>query len=329
MDLSRHFDNRNVLVTGGLGFIGSNLSHRLVELGARITLVDSMIPDAGGNLYNIRGIENKVNVNISDIRDRNSVPHLVRDKNYIFNLAGQVSHIDSMHNPYNDLEINARAQLTILEACRYHNPDVKMVYTSTRQVYGKTDYLPVDEKHILHPIDVNGVSTMAGEWFHTVYNNVYGIRCCSLRLTNTYGPRQLLRHNRQGFFPWFVRLILEGRELDIFGDGTQVRDFNYVDDVVDAMLLAAVSEQANGEVFNLGAERFYSLLELVELMIKIRGGSYKLTPFPAEAKKIDIGDYYGDYRKITRVLGWRPQVTIEEGLRKTFDYYDQNMQHYV
>lgn len=327
--IESRYSGSNVLITGGLGFIGSNLARRLVSLGAKITLVDSLIPAYGGNLYNIKGIEDQVTVNIADIRDENGMHYLVRGKEYIFNLAGQVSHIDSMNDPYTDLEINCRSQLSILEACKKNNPSVKIIYAGTRQVYGKPTYLPVDEKHLLQPVDVNGINNMAGEWYHILYNNVYGIRTTSIRLTNTYGPRQLMKHSRQGFVYWFIRQAIDGEEIQIFGDGSQRRDFTYVDDVVDALLRVGAMEEANGEIFNLGGERAYSLLEFVELLLKVCGdGLYKAVPFPAEKKVIDIGSFYADYTKIRETIGWRPQISLEEGLKRTVEYYRENREHY-
>jgi UDP-glucose 4-epimerase len=324
-----HFEKKNVLITGGMGFIGSNLAHRLAELGAKITLVDSLVPDYGGNPFNIQGLADRVKINIADVRDEHSMAYLVQGQHYIFNLAGQVSHIDSMENPYTDLEINVRSQLSIMEACRKNNRDVKIVYTSTRQIYGKPNYLPVDENHLAQPTDVNGINKLCGELYHILYNNVYGIRAVSLRLTNTYGPRQLMKHARQGFIGLFVRLIVEGKELQIFGDGSQVRDFNYVDDVVDACLIAAADEKANGEIFNLGGDEPMSLKALVELMIEINGsGSYQLIPFPPEKKSIDIGDYYGDYRKMKSTLGWQPKTDLRSGLQKTLSFYKENLAWY-
>ncbi|HLE80867.1 MAG TPA: NAD-dependent epimerase/dehydratase family protein, partial [Dehalococcoidia bacterium] len=211
------YEGRAILVTGGLGFIGSNLARRLVDLGAKVLVVDSLIPEYGGNLFNIQGIEDRLRVNIADVRDQNSMDYLVRGQDILFNLAGQVSHIDSMLDPYTDLEINCRSQLSLLEACRKRNPGIKVVYAGTRQVYGKPRYLPVDEDHLLQPTDVNGINTMAGEWYHILYNNVYQVRACSLRLTNTYGPGLLVRHNRQGFIGWFIRQVLDGEEIQIFG----------------------------------------------------------------------------------------------------------------
>lgn len=324
------FAGRNVLVTGGLGFIGSNIARRLVDYGAQVTLVDSMVPAYGGNSFNIRGFEHKVHVNIADVRDEHSMAFLVRGRDLIFNVAGQVSHLDSMEDPYTDLEINVRAQLSILEACRKNNREVKIVYASTRQLYGKPNYLPVDEKHPAQPTDANGINKLCGELYHILYNNVYGIRAVSLRLTNTYGPGQLVKHARQGFMGWFIRQIVEGDQIQIFGDGKQVRDFNYVEDVVDAMILAAAAREADGQIFNLGGEEPIDLKSLVELMIDINaGGSYRFVPFPAEKKAIDIGDFHGDFSKIKSVLGWTPKTPLREGLRRTLDFYKENLTWYL
>lgn len=323
------YNGKKVLITGGLGFIGSNLAIKLCRFGAEILIVDSLIDGYGGNLFNIEPVKDKVQINIADVRDESSMNYLVKNKDFIFNLAGQVSHIDSMTDPYTDLEINCRSQLSILEACRKNNKDVKIIYAGTRQQYGKPDYLPVDEKHLVHPTDVNGINKMAGEWYHILYNNVYGIRAVSLRLTNTYGPRQLVRHNRQGFFGWFVRKILDREEIEIFGDGNQVRDFNYVDDVVNAFLIAGLSENGFGNFYNLGGKERVTLKNLVELMIKINGrGSYRIVPFPEDRKLIDIGDFYASYEKINSELNWSPEVELAAGLQLTFDYYGKNKKYY-
>ncbi|MCL5265506.1 MAG: NAD-dependent epimerase/dehydratase family protein [Chloroflexi bacterium] len=327
--LENAFRGKKTMITGGLGFIGSNLAHRLVELGADVLLIDSLIPDYGGNLQNVADIRDKVRMNIADIRDENGMNHLVRGQDYIFNLAGQVSHIDSMRDPYTDLEINCRSQLSILEACRKNNPDAKLVFASTRQIYGVPDYLPVDERHLLHPTDVNGINKMAGEWYHIVYNNIYGIRACSLRLTNTYGPRLLVKHNRQGFVGWFIRQAIDGERIKLFGTGEQRRDFTYVDDAVNAFLLAAAKDEANGQVYNLGGLQPVSLLKLVQILVELcPGASYEIVPFPDDRKRIDIGDYFGSFSKIRYALGWIPQVPLAEGLRRTVEFYRANKQYY-
>src|SRR5688572_1449734 len=318
------------MITGGLGFIGSNLAHQLAALGARVLIVDSLIPEYGGNLFNIRAIEDHLRVNIADVRQQSTMNYLVRGNDVIFNLAGQVSHIDSMQDPYTDLEINCRSQLSILEACRRYNPAVKVVFAGTRQVYGRPDSLPVTEQHLVKPTDVNGINKAAGENYHLVYNNVFGVRACSLRLTNVYGPRQLIKHNRQGFIGWFIRLALEDHEIQIYGDGRQLRDFVYVDDAADAFLRAGASETSNGQVFNVGGPEPISHRDLVELLIAVAGsGRYRFVEWPPEKKAIDIGDFYSDSSLIARTLGWTPVTPLREGLTRTIDFYRAHLPHYV
>ncbi len=323
------FHGRNVIVTGGLGFIGSALARRLVAYGANVTLIDSLIPQYGGNLFNIEDIRDRVRVNISDVRDPFSLRHHVSGQDVLFNLAGQTSHLDSMKEPEADLEINCKAQLSILETCRQVNPAIRIVFAGTRQIYGKPDYLPVDEAHPIRPVDVNGINKTAGEWYHLLYHANYGIPCSVLRLTNTYGPRMRARDARQTFLGVWLRLLVEGRPIQIFGDGSQRRDFNYVDDVVDALLCVAASESAAGKVYNLGGDEVVSLKELAALLVEVNGaGSYELVPFPGELKKIDVGDYFGDFRKITAEQGWRPVVPLREGLKRTIEFYRLHGKHY-
>jgi UDP-glucose 4-epimerase len=294
-----------------------------------VLLVDSLVPEYGGNLQNIAALNGRVRVNIADVRDEFSMKVLIQKQDFLFNLAGQTSHWDSMQDPYTDLEINCRSQLSILEACRKHNPGVRVVYASTRQIYGIPDFLPVDENHRLHPTDVNGINKMAGEWYHILYSQVYGIRACALRLTNTYGPRMRVRDARQTFLGWWIRRTICGEEIEVYGDGKQLRDFNYVDDVVDALLIAAVRKEAYGQIFNLGASPPIALRELAALLIAVNGGgAYRIVPFPAERKKIDIGDYYGDFRRIRETLGWQPRTPLAEGLARTVAYFQQQREHY-
>jgi UDP-glucose 4-epimerase len=318
------------MITGGLGFIGSNIARRLVEFGSDVLLMDSLIPDSGANFFNIDGIADKVRVNIADVRQESTMHHLVRDREVIFNLAGQVSHIDSMKDPYTDLEINCRSQLSILEACRKFNPAVKIVFAGTRQVYGKPDSLPVTESHLVRPVDVNGINKAAGENYHLLYNNVFHVRACSLRLTNVYGPRQLIKHNRQGFIGWFIRLALEGREIQIFGDGSQIRDLVYVDDAADAFLRAGASDACNGQVFNVGGSEPISHTDLVELLLDVAGtGSVRHVPWPPEKKAIDIGSFYADSSRFRGAVGWEPRVSLRAGFAKTLEYYREHAKEYL
>ena len=323
------FEEKRVLITGGLGFIGSNLARRLVELGADVVLVDSLVPEYGGLRFNVAGIEDRVTVNISDVRDEHSLRYLVRDRDILFNLAGQTSHLDSMTDPYTDLEINARSQLSILEACRHENPAAKIVFASTRQIYGRPQRLPVDEAHPVAPVDVNGINKTAGEWYHLLYGEVYGLRTTVLRLTNTYGPRMRVKDARQTFLGIWVRRALEGGELLVYGDGSQLRDLTYVDDAVDAFLATADGDEATGRVYNLGGPPPISLLELAQVVIAAAGsGAVRTIPFPEDRKSIDIGDFYADWSAIERDLDWRPKVDVVEGVRRTIEYYREHGAQY-
>ena len=323
------FNGKRALITGGLGFIGSNLAIHLLDAGAEVMLLDSLVPEYGGNIFNIEGLTGALKMNVSDVRDPYSMRHLIREQDYLFNLAGQTSHMDSMQDPYTDLEINCRAQLSMLEACRKHNPDVKVVFASTRQLYGKPDYLPVREDHPVRPVDVNGINKMAGEWYHILYNNVFDVKSCALRLTNTYGPRMRVKDARQTFLGIWIRLLLEGKPFEVW-EGQQLRDFTFVDDAADAMIRAALSNDTRGKVFNLGGDCVISLQALADLLIECHGGgTYELRSYPAERKRIDIGDYYADDSSIRSALGWEPRTPLREGLVRTLNYYRQHLHHYL
>lgn len=323
------YTDKKVLLTGGLGFIGSNLARALVAQGAQVTLVDSLIPLYGGNSFNVEDIRDKLTVNVCDVRDRFAIEHLLQDQDYLFNLAGQTSHMDSMTDPKTDLDINAAAQLSILEACRTANPGIRVVFASTRQIYGKPTYLPVDEEHPICPVDVNGINKLAGEWYHLLYSKVYGIRSTVLRLTNTYGPGMRVKDARQTFLGIWIKQLIEGQPIKVFGDGLQLRDFNYVDDCVEAFLLSGLKDEAIGKIYNLGSEEVINLKDLAARMINFMPGrTYDIVPFPPERKAIDIGDYYSDFSLIRRELGWAPRISLDEGLCRSIDYYREFGQHY-
>jgi UDP-glucose 4-epimerase len=331
--VNRFYDGLPVLVTGGLGFIGSNLAIRLLQLGAQVTVVDSLIPETGGNAFNIEPVQDDPHLTVRtvDVRDVLAMERLVRTQALIFNLAGQVSHIDSMTDPFTDLEINCRSQLALLDTCRRVAPQIKVVFASTRQIYGRVaeEHLPVDERQPPSPVDVNGINKLAGERYHVLYNNVHGIRTSVLRLTNTYGPRMLVKNNRQTAIGWLIRQVMDGETITIYGDGLQLRDFTYVDDAVEAFLMAGMNDTANGQVFNIGAIEPISLRELADLLIEVSGsGRYELVPFPPERKAIDIGSIYVDDRKIRRVLKWRPRIDMREGLARTIEFYRAHRAHY-
>jgi UDP-glucose 4-epimerase len=326
--LDSFYRGRRVLITGGLGFIGSNLTIVLSELGAHIQIIDSMIPDYGGNLFNIEPVRNRVHVNFSDVRDRSSLNYLVQQCDMMFNLAGTLSHVDSMQDPFTDLEINCVSQLSILESCRRFNPSVKIVFAGTRGQYGRTGGKPVDEDHPMHPVDVNGINNLAGESYHLLYNEVHGIRACSLRLTNTFGPRHQMRHPRQGVLNWFLRQIIDGETVRIFGNGHQVRDTNYVADVVEAFLLAMMNDGTDGKAFNVGGEAL-SLKQFVELAVEEnRGGAFELVLFPEDSRKIEVGNYVADFTRFRELCEWKPRVDVREGIRRTLEYYREFRDYY-
>jgi UDP-glucose 4-epimerase len=316
------------LVTGGLGFIGSSLVRRLVKLGAQVTILDALIEGQGGHEFNVAGLNGDIRIDHRDIRDQQALTELIPGQDYLFNLAGQTSHMGSMKNPFMDLEVNAKSQLAIVETCRTLNPGVKIVFTSTRQIYGRPDYLPVDEKHPLRPVDVNGVNKLAGEGFHRLYNEVYGIRSCVLRLTNTYGPRMRVKDAAQTFVGIWIRRILEGQDFEVWGGG-QLRDFTYVEDLVDALILCAERSEADGRTFNLGGEML-SLRDLADALVRVHGaGTFVVKEYPAARAAIEIGDYRGDYSAIKNAVGWQPRTGIDEGLTLTLRYFEDTLSRYI
>lgn len=324
------FFGKKVLITGGLGFIGSNLARRLVEFGSEINIVDSLIPEYGGNLRNVEGIRDKISINLTDIREEHCINELIKGQDFLFNLAGQTSHLDSMENPFTDLDINAKSQLSILEACRKNNPSIRIVFASTRQIYGRPQYLPVDEKHPLHPVDVNGINKIAGEQYHMLYQEVYGIESSVLRLTNTYGPRMRVKDAKQTFLGIWIRNLLEGKTIQVFGDGKQRRDYNFVEDVIDAMLIVATNKMAVGKVFNLGSHKPISLEKTAGIMCNIiKNSKYHLVPFPANRKAIDVGDFVSDFSNFEKTFSWAPKVNFSEGIEETMKYFQKEISFYV
>ena len=324
-----YFSGLKVMVTGGLGFIGSNLARRLVQLGARVSVVDALIANFGGNLANLHDVADKLEIHEVNLSDQAAIERLVVGCDVIFNLAGNVSHIDSMRDPVTDLNANVLAQIVLLEACRSHAPKARIVFASTRQIYGRPAYLPVDERHPLQPVDVNGINKMAAEAYHTLYTQVYGLWTASLRLTNTYGPRMRIKDARQTFLGIWLRKVVEDGVFEVWG-GDQQRDLTYVDDVVDAFLLTATQAQAAGQIYNIGGCPPVSLLSLACSLTQLAGsGRFEHKEFPPERKRIDIGDYFADDRRFRNLTGWAPRVPLEEGLARTVDYYRELLPAYV
>lgn len=326
--VAEKWKNKRILITGGIGFIGSTLALRLANYGSRVTVIDSMIPEFGGNLFNLNEFADKIHINFSDIREPHSLKPLLKDVDVLFSLAGQTSHMDSMTDPYTDLQINCAAQLNLLETCRQVNPDVRIVFASTRQIYGRPEYLPVDEEHPINPVDINGIHKYAAEQYYQMYHSLYNIKSCILRLTNTIGPRMRIKDARQTFVGIWIRRLLEDEPIEVWV-GDQLRDFNDVEDVVDALLITSLTDESYGKVFNLGSEEKVSLLELAQLMIELNGsGNLKIMEFPELRSKIDIGDYYSSHKKISLLTGWKPQRPLSQTMKNTLEFYKSNLAFY-
>ncbi len=328
-NLDSYFKGKSALVTGGMGFIGSNLAIRLAHAGANVTVLDSMITDYGGNEFNLRPVEDQVRVNFCDIRDENAVNYLVRDQDYVFHLAGQVCHLMSLTNPFPDIAINITGTAIVMEALRKYNPEAIVVYTGTRGQYGSAVSFPVNEEAPTNPKGIYEISNLTAEKIIKVYNDVHQIRSVLLRLSNIYGPRSQMKHSRFGVCNWFIRLAMDNDTIQVFGDGSILRDFCYVDDTVEAILRSAVTKEAYGEIFNVGSDIPVSFLELVETIISVaKRGSWKFAEFSPERKAQEPGDFYSDISKIERIVGWRPTTTLEEGVAKTIEFYDKHRDHY-
>lgn len=329
MSVYDNFKGKNALITGGLGFIGSNLAIRLVELGANVTVVDAMLPGYGGNLFNIKEIEDRIRINFSDIRDWHSMNYLVRGQDYIFHLAGQVDHILSLSDPFPDIDINIRGSAVVMEAVRSNAPGARVVYTGTRGQYGSIVELPASENAPMNPKGLYELSNLTAEKMMLLYNDTHKVATTALRLTNIYGPRAQMQHSRYGVVNWFVRIALDSGTIKVFGEGNIKRDFLFVDDAVEAILLSAVKDEARGEVFNVGRDTPSNFLELAKKVIEVAGmGTWQFAPFSAERAKQEPGDFYSDISKIRKSLGWEPKTDLETGLRKTIDFYREHKQRY-
>jgi UDP-glucose 4-epimerase len=327
--MERIFKGKEILVTGGLGFIGSNLTVRLVGLGARVTVVDNMMPRLGGNLFNVREITDAIHINFSDVRDAHSMDYLVKGKDYIFHLAGQVNHVDSIRNPIQDLDINCRGTLVLLESCRKYNREVKIIFAGTRGEYGASVRLPVNEDHPTNPKGIYAVTNLTAEKMVLVYHDVHKISGTCLRITNTYGPRHQMAHDEYGVLNWFIRKAIDDEVIPVFGDGRILRDFLYVDDLVECFLQIATCNQAYGEVFNVGTGIPISFIDLAKKIVEIAGsGRVTFTEFTQERKEVEPGDYYTDISKIKQMVGWKPGIGLDDGLERTVKFYRKYKKEY-
>lgn len=318
-----------VLITGGLGFIGSNLARALLDLGAKVSIVDALIPNLGGNWFNVESIRDKLETVVGDVRDLALMQDLVANKDVIFSLAAQVDHIASMADPIFDLDMSGKGALTVLEACRRKKRGARVVFPGSRLQFGRPRRLPVDEDHPMDPMNIYAVHRLLGEKYHQVYHNAFGISTCVLRLSNPFGPRQQMRHSQYGILNWFVRLALENREITVYGDGSQQRDYFYIQDAVDAFLRAGSMEAADGQVFNVGAGAPITMAEAARTIVDVVGsGKVTHIPWPEDRSRQETGGYITDISKIEKALGWRPKVNFKDGVRQTAEYYRTHREHY-
>lgn len=323
------FRGRNILITGGAGFLGSNLAHALVQRGSLVTVFDAELPLYGGNRFNLHGIDDRITLRAGDVRTAADVDAAVAGQDVVFHLAAQVSYIDSLVEPFLDLDMNALGTLRVLDAVRRLAPNAHLVFSSSRLVYGKILTNPVDESHPTEPLSIYGVHKLTAEKYCRIAYDRHETRTTILRIPNPYGPRQQMKHPKYSIVGWFIRQALEGKPLTVYGDGTQERDYIFVDDVTDAFLRAAASEQASGEVYNVGTHERVRFVDMVNAVIEIVGaGQIEYVPWPGAYEKNETGDYIADTRKIERALGWQAHVPLREGIQRTVAYYRQNRQHY-
>jgi UDP-glucose 4-epimerase len=328
MDLSDYFKDKKVLVTGGAGFIGSSLAHALVTLGAQVTAVDAMLPLYGGNEYNLADIASQVKFVVGDIRDMDVMKELVAQADIIYNFAAQVSYIDSKDKPFLDLDINGRGHLTVLEAMRAVNSHAKILFSSSRLVYGRILTTPVNEEHPTNPLSLYGIHKLLGEKYYRYYADQFGIRAMSVRIPNPYGPRQQMKHNKYSIVGWFVRQAMEDKTITIFGDGSQERDYLYIDDIVSAFIELTVKGES-GEVYNIGTHERVRFVDMVDAVLaEVGKGKKEHVPWPPKYEKNETGNYIADTSKVKSITSWQAQVPLKEGIARMVAYYKQHHQYY-
>lgn len=318
------FFDKRVLITGGLGFVGSSLALRLLPLGARVTILDNLTPNQGGNEFNIETIKDEITINYADIRDQLAVEQLVKNQDYVFHLARQTDHILSLTDPYPDIDVNVRGTAILLEALKKFNRSAKLIYVGTRGQYGSQVTLPVNEDAPTNPRGIYEITNLTAEKMVSVYHQVHGVASIMLRLTNVYGPRSQMKHDHYGVVNWFIRLAMEGKTIPIYGDGALKRDFLYISDAIDAILAVSEHPGCYGEIINIGNNKAETFLELVKLLIKVaKNGSWEFTPFTADRSAQEPGHFLSDITKIQKLTGWKPTIDLENGLAETISFYNR------
>ncbi len=324
------YKNKNILITGGMGFLGSNLAHRMVNLGANVTLLDNLNPLYGGNPYNIFDISNKVNIVIGDIRNVETLKILIKKTDYIFHFAAQVSYIDSISMPDEDLDVNAWATLNLCEICRKHNPNAKIIFTSSRMVLGKIDGTVFNEQSPTNPLSLYGTHKLTSEKYLQMYYKDFGIRSTILRITNPYGPRQQMKHHKYSILGWFIRQAMEGKTIKVFGDGNQIRDYIYIDDMVEPMCVVAATKDSDGQIINLGSGTGTMFKDMVQTVVDIVGsGNIEFVPWPQNYERVETGNSIADISKLKRLSGYAPVFDLNSGIERTYTYYKKHLKHYT
>ena len=332
VDMEKEYRGKKVLITGGLGFIGSSIARELVGFGSEVTILDANLARYGGNYFNLAGVEDKVVVDEGDIRDTSTLNRHIFGKDIIFNLAAQVDHNFGMQNPHLDIDINCKGHINVLEECRKNNPDARIVFPGSRMQYGKVSDsdLPVHETHQLNPLSIYAANKTVGELYYLAYHNHHKLDTVSLRVTNPFGPRAQVKHPGYCIVNWFVRQSLEGKDINIFGDGSQVRDYIFIDDLTNAFLIAGVHPNAKGRIYNVGSGIPMRFADMAKQVMEFsNGGQVKHVPWPENYENVETGNFYADITRIHSELGWTPKTSFEEGLKKTVDFYRANLARYI
>lgn len=320
---------KHVLITGGAGMLGSTIAHLAYREGASVTVLDALLPLYGGNLFNLKDISDGIEFVQGDIRDREIVDQVVKGQDMVFNLAAQVSYVDSNTDPHLDIDINCRGIVNVLESCRQFAPQARVLFSSSRFVYGRIEYSPVDEVHPFNCLSIYGIHKLAGEKYHRYYFEAYGLPATSLRIANPYGPRQQMKHGKYGIVNWFIRQALDGKPLTVFGEGGQKRDYIFSEDLAEAFLAVALSPQTAGETYNLGSGGGSSFLEMTRTIAKyVPDTDIRQVEWPKDRYFVETGDYIADIQKLQQATGWQPQIDLEEGIARTVDYYRSHRVHY-
>jgi len=329
-DIYNYYRNKIIVITGGLGFLGSSLAQKLVNYQAKIIIIDNLNPLYGGNYFNLNGIQNKVKIIIDDIRNEKVLIPIIKQCDMLYHFAAQVSYIDSLSMPYEDLELNARSTLQILEICRKYNSEAKIIFSSSRMVLGKIESDHISENSPTNPLSLYGIHKLTSEKYLIMYYKDFGIPFIIFRITNPYGPRQQIKHCKYSLVGWIIKQAMEGKTIKIFGDGKQLRDYIYIDDIVEAIYRCSTNDKATGEIINVASGKSTEFQMMVKEVVNIvKNGNYEFVPWPDNYEKIETGDVIADISKLLSLANWKPKYNLKEGILKTYEYYKKYLMHYL